>query len=93
MKHVVLFKLKENSIESQNTVSSILKKMNTENCPMVESFSVNVDFLRSERSYDVILEVILPKEELSTYANFPFHCEIKKEFAPFVEKTITIDYE
>ena len=93
MKHIVLFKLNDNSLESQNTVASILRKMNPENCPMVEKFSVNIDFLRSERSYDVILEVTLPKEELSNYANFPFHCEIKKEFAPFVEKTITIDYE
>ena len=93
MKHVVLFKLKENSLENQNLVASILGKMNPETVPMIHSLSAKIDFLHSERSYDVLLEVELPKEELSNYANHPFHCEIKKEFAPLVEKTITIDVE
>ena len=92
MKHIVLFKLNENSSECQDRVAGILSKMNPQNVPMIEALSVHKDFLRSDRSYDLMLEVTLPEEELSNYANFPFHCEVKKEFAPFVEKTITIDY-
>ena len=93
MKHIVLFKLKENSEETQNKVASILRKMNPETVPMVHSLNVYLDFLHSERSFDLMLEVDLPAEQLSNYANDPFHCDIKKEFAPFVEKTITIDYK
>ena len=93
MKHIVFFKLKERTSENQNKVAEILQKMTPENCPMVDSLKVGIDFLNSDRSFDLVLEVVLPKEELSHYANYDFHCAVKKEFAPYVEKSVTVDVE
>lgn len=93
VKHIVLIKLKERNAENQNKVADILRKMNTKNIPFVNSFFVGTDFLDSNRSYDVLLEVELPKDELSHYADFPFHQQIKKEFAPYMDHSVTIDVE
>lgn len=92
MKHIVFFKLNERTDENQNKLMAILNKMQGQ-IPFVESMSVTKDFLNSERSFDVVLEVILPKEMLSEYANYPLHVECKNEFAPIVEKTVVCDVE
>ncbi|WP_356916982.1 Dabb family protein, partial [uncultured Dubosiella sp.] len=56
MKHIVLIKLKDRTLENQQAVAAILKKMTTKTIPYADSFFVGEDFLDSERSYDVLLE-------------------------------------
>ena len=93
MKHIVLIKLKERTKENQSAVASILKKMTVLTVPYVHSFYVGEDFLNSDRSYDVLLEVDLDKNDLEKYANDPFHVMIKKEFAPYMDHSVTIDVD
>lgn len=92
MKHIVFFKLNERTEKNQDELMMILNKMQG-NIPFVESMSVKKDFLGSSRSFDVVLEVVLPKEDLETYANYPLHVECKNEFAPLVMKTVVCDVE
>lgn len=93
MKHIVLIKLKERTRTNQEAVASILKKMTVDTIPYVHSFFVGEDFLDSRRSYDVLLEVTLEKKDLEKYANDPFHTAIKKEFAPYMDHSVTIDVD
>ncbi|TGY65510.1 Dabb family protein [Dubosiella muris] len=93
MKHIVLIKLKDRTLENQQAVAAILKKMTTKTIPYADSFFVGEDFLDSERSYDVLLEVELQRQDLERYANDPFHVTVKKEFAPYMDHSVTIDVE
>lgn len=93
MKHIVLIKLKERTEENQSAVAGILKKMNVLTIPYVHSFYVGEDFLNLDRSYDVLLEVDLDKNDLEKYASDPFHLMIKKEFAPYMDHSVTIDVD
>lgn len=92
MKHIVLFKLKERTAANQDTLVNILNSMQGQ-IPFVEHLRAAKDFLASERSYDVILEVILPKEELEHYATFPYHVACKQKFADLISSSITCDIE
>lgn len=92
MKHIVFFKLKERTSENQEALVSILNKMQGK-IDFVEKIEVGKDFLNSERSFDVALEVTLKKEDLDTYANYPLHVACKQEFAPLVEKSVVCDVD
>ena len=54
---------------------------------------VGKDFLHSDRSFDVALIVRLDKENLDAYQNNALHCACKKEFAPLVDYSKTVDFE
>ena len=67
IKHIVCFKLKDNSLEKKEEAKKVLMSMK-DNVPLIHSMNVGIDFLGSSRSYDVILEVILSsKEDLEKY--------------------------
>ena len=61
IKHIVCFKLKDNSLEECEKVANILKSMEG-NVPLLRGIEVGVDFLHSQRSYDIILQVSLMTE-------------------------------
>ena len=58
IKHIVCFKLKDNSLEECEKARDILKSMEG-NVPLLRGIEVGVDLLHSQRSYDVILLVKL----------------------------------
>ena len=60
---------------------------------MIDSLEVYEDFLHSDRSYDVMLVVEIPKNKLDEYQNHPSHIKAKNDFAPLIEKSITFDIE
>lgn len=94
IKHIVCFKLKDNSyencIEAQNVLLSMKGKVDT-----LVDINVGIDFLHSERSYDIILETTFKtKDDLETYQNDPYHCQIvKKHMHKVRETSIAVDYE
>ena len=92
IKHVVCFKLKQgaNVDEAVNVLNSMNGKI-----PVVESIIAHKDFLKSERSYDIILEVILKdKKALDDYQNDEYHCSIvKKHMHAVRESSVAVDYE
>ena len=61
IKHIVCFKLRDNSPAACEEAKSMLLSMEGK-VPQLRGLSVGVDFLHSERSYDLILEVLLEDE-------------------------------
>ncbi len=94
IKHIVCFKLKDNSPEVCEKAKEILLSMK-DNVPLVRDIAVGIDFLHSERSYDIILEVILDSAQaLEEYQNDSYHCSVVKTFMHSVRETsVAIDYE
>lgn len=94
IKHVVFFKLKDNSVESINKAKEVLLSMNG-NVPMIKNLEIGIDFLKSERSYDICLQVeVEDKEQLTAYANDPYHCNVVKEYIfERILSSAVVDYE
>lgn len=92
IKHIVLFKL--NEAESAEKAKEVLLGMNG-NVPMIRGIEVGIDELHSQRSYDVILSVLLDDmTSLDSYQNDPYHVGIVKKHMHAVAKTsVAIDYE
>ena len=93
MTHIVFFKLKDPSPENREALVAILKKLNTKDVPMAESFECGADVLGSDRSLDAALVVKLPASQLEAYASDPYHCRIKAEMAPLLERSMTVDFD
>ena len=94
IKHIVCFKLKDNSYENCAKAKEVLLSM-VGNVPMLKGITVGIDFLHSERSYDLILETLFDsKEDLDNYQKDPYHCSfVKKHMNAVRESSIAIDYE
>ncbi|MGN1123712.1 MAG: Dabb family protein, partial [Eubacterium sp.] len=65
------------------------------NVPLLKDIEVGVDFLHSQRSYDIILQVTLENEKaLEDYQKDEYHCNVvKKHMHSVMEKSIAVDYE
>ena len=94
IKHIVCFKLKDNSLEECEKAANILKSMEG-NVPLLRGIEVGVDFLHSQRSYDIILQVKLDdRNALEEYQNDEYHCSmVKKHMHSVAETSVAIDYE
>ena len=92
VKHVVCFKL--NDGESAEKAKEVLLGME-KNVPTVRGIEVGIDQLRSARSYDVMLTVLVDDfDALKEYQQDNYHCEVVKKHMHAVTKTsIAIDYE
>ena len=93
IKHIVCFKLKDNSPEECEKAKQVLLSMKG-NVPLLRDIEVGTDFLHSARSYDVILQVVLDDEKaLEDYQNDPYHCSVVKKHMHAVRETsVAIDY-
>lgn len=93
IKHIVCFKLKNNSPEECEKAKEVLLSMQG-NVPQLRGIEVGIDFLHSERSYDLILQVLLDDESaLESYQNDPYHCSVVKNHMHAVrESSVAVDY-
>ena len=94
IKHIVCFKLKNPAEEECRKAADVLLSMKG-NVELLRDIQVGIDFLHSERSYDLILEVILDsKEALDAYQEHPYHVNVVKKHMHAVRETsVAIDYE
>ncbi len=94
IKHIVCFKLKDNSRENCEKTAEILRSMEGK-VDLLRGIEVGVDFLHSERSYDIILEVLLDDAKaLEEYQRDEYHCSVVKAHMHNVrESSIAVDYE
>jgi hypothetical protein len=94
IKHIVCFKLKDNSEEEVAKAASVLRSMEG-NVPLLRGIEVGCDFLHSPRSYDIILQVWLDSaSDLAAYQEDEYHCSVVKEHMHKVaESSVAIDYE
>lgn len=92
VKHVVCFKLKDTGAERCAEAAMVLSSMRTR-VPQVKQLWVDVDFLHSERSYDVMLTVLVEDEAaLAAYQADPYHCRVVKPYMHAVrEASVAID--
>ena len=94
IKHIVCFKIKEeykNRIEeAKNTLLSMKGRV-----PTVIDINVGIDLLHSERSYDIILEIILESmEQLEIYQKDLYHCTVVKPIMHEIRSaSVAVDYE
>lgn len=93
VKHIVCFKLKDNSKEKCLEAKEVLMGMKG-NVPTLEDINVGIDFLHSERSYDIILEVVVENEKaLEEYQKDEYHCTKVKPYMHAVRSaSIAVDY-
>ena len=93
IKHIVCFKLKDNSPEECQKAKDVLMSMKGK-VPMIKQIEVGIDFLHSERSYDIILQDTLENSELDNNQNDPYHCSVvKKHMHSVRESSVAVDYE
>lgn len=94
IKHIVCFKLKDNSEEKCIEAKNILLSM-TGKVPQIREIEVGVDLLHSERSYDIILQVTVDDmAALDAYQNDEYHCSVVKPYMHSVrEGSVAVDYE
>lgn len=93
IKHIVCFKLKDNSPEECEKAAAVLRSMEGK-VPMLRGIEVGVDFLHSDRSYDVVLSVLLDDEDaLDAYQKDDYHVSVVKPHMHAVRQTsVAIDY-
>lgn len=91
--HIVLFKLKESTIENLEFVAKTLLSMNGK-IEELKHLEVGVDVVRSDRSYDVgIITRFDNKEDYLAYDVNEFHVEkVKKVIGPYLEGSETLDF-
>jgi hypothetical protein len=91
--HIVLFKLKEPTIENVKKVENILKAMEG-NIPQLKQIEVGVDELHTERSYDVVLITKFDSlEDMDAYQVHPYHVnEVLAHLRPMLEASKAVDY-
>lgn len=94
IKHIVCFKLKDNSPEQCQKAAEVLLSMKG-NVELLRDIEVGVDFLHSQRSYDVVLQVVLDDARaLEEYQQDSYHCDVvKKHMHAVTETSVAIDYE
>ena len=92
IKHIVCFKLKEG--EDVHKAAEVLRSMKGK-VPTALEIEVGEDFLKSERSYDIILQVTLKdRASLDQYQNDPYHCEVvKKHMHAVRQSSVAVDYD
>jgi len=93
IKHIVCFKLKNPTEEECLKAADVLLSMKG-NVELLRDIQVGIDFLHSDRSYDLILEVVLDdKDALDAYQVHPYHVNVvKKHMHAVREASVAVDY-
>ncbi len=93
IKHIVFFKLADNSEESCKKVRDLLLSMKG-TVEQIREIEVGIDLYHTDRSYDIALTVIVDDEEgLRGYADHPYHLDVvKKYMMQASEKSVVADY-
>jgi len=94
VKHMVCFKLKDNSEANCKKAQEVILSMNG-NVPMISNLEVHIDGLHSARSYDVVLLVdVKDWKALDDYQVDPYHCSVvKAHMHEVAAASIAFDYE
>ena len=92
IKHVVCFKLVDS--KDKEKAKEVLLSMKG-NVPLIRDIEVGVDVLHSERSYDLILSVVLDDmKALEQYQEDEYHVNVVKKHMHAVRKSsVSVDFE
>ena len=94
IKHVVCFKLKDNSVDAKEKATNVLMSMITK-VPQIWGIEVGQNVLESARSYDLILQVVVEDlKKLEEYQQNEYHVNVVKKYMhEKMERSIAVDYE
>lgn len=92
--HIVFFKLNDPTAEAMLATREMLNSMDGK-IPQLRQIETGVDFIRSERSYDVALITRFDsREDLQAYQTHPYHVG---EVLPYMKSRCSsiaaVDYE
>jgi hypothetical protein len=91
--HIVLFKMKDRSGADARRIHDALLGMKGR-IPGMRDIEVGLDYLRSQRSYDVALITRHDtREALEAYQVHPVHEEVKKLILELREASVAVDFE
>jgi hypothetical protein len=92
IKHIVFFKLKENSDEQKKVVKERLMSLK-DKVEVLKNIEVGINFSTEDRAYDLaLLTDFNTKEDLSIYANDEYHQEIIKYIKSVTLSSKVVDY-
>lgn len=94
IKHVVCFKLADPTPAACEKAREVLLSMEGK-VEQIREIEVGVDFLHSDRSYDIILQVLLDdREALDAYQNHPYHVDVVKAHMHAVRSaSVSVDWD
>ena len=94
IKHVVCYKLIDNSLGKKQEVKNMLMTMKGKLNYFID-IQVGLDFLGSERSYDVVLEMTFNTvEDMQAYQKDEYHFNVIKPYMKSVRTgSVSVDYE
>lgn len=94
IKHVVCFKLTDPTPENCEKAREVLLPMDGK-VEQIRQIEVGVDFLHSDRSYDLILQVLLDdRAALDAYQQHPYHVDVVKAHMHAVRSaSVSVDWE
>ncbi|GKU79924.1 Dabb family protein [Paenibacillus sp. L3-i20] len=91
--HIVSFKLKDNSEESVARTVSVLRNMEGK-IEQLKHIEVGIDFLHSERSYDIVLITKFEsRADLEAYQVHPEHKIVIEHMLQAREASVSVDFE
>ena len=91
--HVVLFRLKDRSRKNIERARDVLLSLK-DRIPVIRSFEVGADIIRSDRSYDLALVSRFDNlDDLEAYRVHPEHVNVVDYIAQVKESSIAVDYE
>ena len=93
VKHIVMFKLSEKTPENMERAIDSLRSLEG-NIEVLKSIEVGTDFLKSNRSYDIVLTAEFEnKEGLKIYGAHENHLPVVKIMRSLCSNSAAVDYE
>lgn len=90
--HIVLFQLQEPEVHAP-IICKLLQGLK-DKIPQICTLQTGVDFMRSERSYDMALIVTFRnREDLEIYDKHPDHAQVRKYIHAHRLASKTVDFE
>ncbi len=92
VKHIVFFKLKDNSDENKRKVKEKLMTLK-DKVKVLKHFEVGINFSDTERAYDLaLISDFETKDDLEIYANDSYHQEIIAYIKGVTQSSKVVDY-
>ena len=93
IKHIVFFKLVDNSEEKCNELASKLRPLKNEISEIID-YEVGINFAQSERAYDIsLISSFASEEDMEIYAKHPKHIDFIAYAQEIGAQTKVVDYK
>lgn len=94
IRHIVLFRFKEETGPEKRSEMVPRLKTLKEKIPLIVEVEIGEDFMGATYSYHVGLNILFKnKEDLQTYMDHPDHVEVVKFILEVCDAIVTVDYE